>query len=86
MTTPEVVRRNIRIRREAMGLTQAACARRARVTPEGWCRWESGTTVIPLERLDPVARVLGTTPADLVTPITPAPPPIEDHPPAAEAA
>lgn len=84
MTTPETVRRNIRIRREAMGLSQAECARRARVTKEGWCRWEGGIYPVPLERLDPVARVLQTTPADLVTPIVP--PPAEDHPTAAEAA
>lgn len=82
MKTPEIVRRNIRIMREAAGLTQAECARRAHVTPEGWCRWEAGHVVIPLARLDPVARVLETTVADLVTPI----PPREEQPVDREAA
>lgn len=56
---------NIRLAREAMGLSQEAAARKIGVSLVTWNRWERGHVDIPSSRIPEIAEVLGTSPVQL---------------------
>lgn len=67
MTTMDLAA-NIKQRRDELGLSQEAAARRVAevskqiISVQTWRRWERGETNIPSDRLPIIAQVLETTP------------------------
>ena len=57
---------NIKRLREAVGMSQEACARAVGVAWITWQKWEAGQIDLPTSRLPQIAAVLETTPEELV--------------------
>lgn len=65
-TLKEIIPHNLKARREALGMSQAELARRAKVTPRYISVLESKPRNLTLETIESLCRVLGVSVCDMI--------------------
>ena len=67
MKVKEIIGRNIRRHREALGVRQGALAQQLKITPSALSQIETGKTDISVDRIDQIAGALNLSFYELIT-------------------